>query len=404
MIRVGGYSTNVGSGTLSVDSLSCPRPPNDNCANATPVSNGSVVLNDFLSATNDGSASCGTSEASRDVWFDFVAPVDGFLSVNTCGTNDSGGPDSGVDTVMSFHSGCPGNLANQLSGSCNDDHTGECGLTDSSLLRDSYLLLAMTGGQNVKIRVANFNNGNPPNKQITLNVTYTPANDACATAPTISEGFSVWYNGSTNTDGLNPPGGACGSLPMNNDVWYRYVPSCTGSARISLCGSSFDTVLAVYSGNCAALGSPIACNDDNGVACAGSSSSLDVNVVAGQAYMLRMGSYFANSTGTGFRGISCTSASGGACCNGATCSVLAQAACTGIATRFVGAGTSCNAPGVATTPCCKADFNQNGSLQVQDIFDFLNGWFAGAANTDMNGGGLAVQDIFDFLNAWFAGC
>jgi hypothetical protein len=53
---------------------------------------------------------------------------------------------------------------------------------------------------------------------------------------------------------------------------------------------------------------------------------------------------------------------------------------------------------------CRADFNGNGTLEVQDIFDYLNSWFAGNAAADFNGGGLAVQDIFDFLNAWFAGC
>jgi hypothetical protein len=41
---------------------------------------------------------------------------------------------------------------------------------------------------------------------------------------------------------------------------------------------------------------------------------------------------------------------------------------------------------------------------VQDIFDFLNAWFAGSPSADYNGGGLSVQDIFDYLNAWFAGC
>jgi hypothetical protein len=42
---------------------------------------------------------------------------------------------------------------------------------------------------------------------------------------------------------------------------------------------------------------------------------------------------------------------------------------------------------------------------VQDIFDFLAGWFAGNPAADFNGvGGITVQDIFDFLAAWFAGC
>jgi hypothetical protein len=55
-----------------------------------------------------------------------------------------------------------------------------------------------------------------------------------------------------------------------------------------------------------------------------------------------------------------------------------------------------------TSPC-PADFN-GGGLAVQDIFDYLNAWFAGDLRADFNGGGLAIQDIFDFLNAWFAGC
>jgi probable HAF family extracellular repeat protein len=59
---------------------------------------------------------------------------------------------------------------------------------------------------------------------------------------------------------------------------------------------------------------------------------------------------------------------------------------------------------LGSTPACPADFNGADGLSVQDIFDFLNAWFAGSPAADINGGGLSVQDIFDFLNAWFAGC
>ncbi len=59
----------------------------------------------------------------------------------------------------------------------------------------------------------------------------------------------------------------------------------------------------------------------------------------------------------------------------------------------------------ASVPGCAADFNGDGALSVQDIFDFLGAWFAGTPSADFNGvGGLSVQDIFDFLGAWFAGC
>jgi hypothetical protein len=96
----------------------------------------------------------------------------------------------------------------------------------------------------------------------------------------------------------------------------------------------------------------------------------------------------------------------GTCCRGSVCSITTQAACTAGANGGAvwSSATTCNDVANQTTPCCKADFNNNGSLAVQDIFDYLNAWFAGDATADFNGGGLAVQDIFDYLNAWFAGC
>ncbi|HMN40355.1 MAG TPA: GC-type dockerin domain-anchored protein [Phycisphaerales bacterium] len=49
------------------------------------------------------------------------------------------------------------------------------------------------------------------------------------------------------------------------------------------------------------------------------------------------------------------------------------------------------------------DVDGNLAIEVQDIFAYLNAWFAGTA--DFNRDGVTqVQDIFDYLNAWFAGC
>ncbi len=54
---------------------------------------------------------------------------------------------------------------------------------------------------------------------------------------------------------------------------------------------------------------------------------------------------------------------------------------------------------------CPADFNCSGTLQTQDIFDFLNAWFNLDPRANFNAvGGITTQDIFDFLNAWFSGC
>ena len=57
------------------------------------------------------------------------------------------------------------------------------------------------------------------------------------------------------------------------------------------------------------------------------------------------------------------------------------------------------------TVFCAADFNHDGAVNVQDIFDFLSAWFANLPAANFNGvGGINVQDIFDFLAAWFGPC
>jgi probable HAF family extracellular repeat protein len=54
---------------------------------------------------------------------------------------------------------------------------------------------------------------------------------------------------------------------------------------------------------------------------------------------------------------------------------------------------------------CDGDYNRDGVLSVSDIFDYLNGWFAGDTRADtLRNGVLSVQDIFEFLMRWFAGC
>jgi len=94
----------------------------------------------------------------------------------------------------------------------------------------------------------------------------------------------------------------------------------------------------------------------------------------------------------------------GACCSGANCVVGSPNNCVGPNTRFAGIGTACNPPGNFSSPCCKADVNQDGFVTVQDVFDFLNAYFTGSTQADINGGGVSLQDVFDFLLAYFRGC
>ncbi len=56
-------------------------------------------------------------------------------------------------------------------------------------------------------------------------------------------------------------------------------------------------------------------------------------------------------------------------------------------------------------PSCPADFDENGDVEVPDIFAFLSAWFASDPSAEFDGvPGIAVPDIFAFLSLWFAGC
>ncbi|MCC6360179.1 MAG: hypothetical protein IT450_15655 [Phycisphaerales bacterium] len=95
-----------------------------------------------------------------------------------------------------------------------------------------------TGGGNV-----NYNVIPPP-----------PPNDDCTTAEVVGAGATAFNNFSATNDGL----AVCST--SNKDIWYQYTLSADAEVRVDTCGSSFDTVLAVFD---ACGGTQIACNDDS---------------------------------------------------------------------------------------------------------------------------------------------
>jgi subtilisin-like proprotein convertase family protein len=97
------------------------------------------------------------------------------------------------------------------------------------------------------------------------------------------------------------------------------------------------------------------------------------------------------------------------CCRGATCTVLTSGTCattgnTQAGAFSAGAGSACNVAGNERQPCCKADYNKVGGVELLDIFAFLNDWFGNVPYADFNQqNNVDLLDIFAFLNAWFAG-
>lgn len=96
------------------------------------------------------------------------------------------------------------------------------------------------------------------------------------TNPIVATGLSYSDAGSTATCYTNTSDG-----PGSNgasDVWYSYtLDNCAGSVVASLCGSSYDTYLAIYAADGTTV---LASNDDDFVNCGSSSSYVDMDILA----------------------------------------------------------------------------------------------------------------------------
>lgn len=122
------------------------------------------------------------------------------------------------------------------------------------------------------------------------------ANDTCATATPLTAGAAVVASSTGATTGPDPVGCNAGS-----DVWFTFVAGCSAQYTASTCATAttFDTVLAVWSGvaGCGAL-TPVGCNDNN-CAIGGpfSASRVTFTAVAGTPYFVSVGGKL-GATGT----------------------------------------------------------------------------------------------------------
>ncbi|MFN0137576.1 MAG: immunoglobulin domain-containing protein [Phycisphaerae bacterium] len=287
LIRVGGYNALTGTGTLTITGPGCgPQPPiNDACANAIWLPMGSAVTGTTLLSTNDGTANCGQSTTSGDVWYKYRPTAAGTVTVTTCGSVGS------YDTVLSVHTGACGSLT-QISGACNDD---TCGLLSTT----TFTAVAYN---TYYIRVAGYQ-GATGNFSITVTggAGVIPAsNDDCAGRAGIGLGTTAFNTAGASTDG--PTHTACninGSNQITGDLWWNYPASQNGNLTISTCNAAnFNTRIAAYSDSgCTNFDARILGCNDNGAGC-GTTSSLVIPVVAGQNYTIRVGGLNARGTGT----------------------------------------------------------------------------------------------------------
>jgi len=129
-------------------------------------------------------------------------------------------------------------------------------------------------------------------------------NDTCANPTPIGDGETDFSNVGATTNGPDE-GGVCRFFEyshIESDIWYCYEATCAGELIMSLCGSDYDTKMAVYAGCDCPSAAPIACSDDD---CGfGFESRITLQAQAGQSYLVRIGG-FEGEQGGGIINILC---------------------------------------------------------------------------------------------------
>jgi hypothetical protein len=133
-------------------------------------------------------------------------------------------------------------------------------------------------------------------------------NDACSAATTISDGTFSFSTVGATTDGPNESnlGFCCGDPQINQDVWFKYTATCSGVVTVSLCGSNFDTKVAIYNGTSCPTepNTAIAGNDDTSCETGNFQSQVNFTAFAGRQYLIRVGGYN-DAVGTVAMAVSC---------------------------------------------------------------------------------------------------
>ncbi|MEP6922084.1 MAG: Ig-like domain-containing protein [bacterium] len=160
-----------------------------------------------------------------------------------------------------------------------------------------------SGGPHVLTARATDNSGNTTvSAPINISVTgpVGPSNNYFATAQVLS-GYSGSVSGSNV--GADKEPGEPNHEPAGNiggaSVWYRWLAPASGPVTITTEGSSFDTLLGVYTGTSVSGLTIIARNDDEGTPGI-LTSRVSFNAVGGTTYQIAVDGYNQNGTaGTG---------------------------------------------------------------------------------------------------------
>jgi hypothetical protein len=194
------------------------------------------------------------------------------ISIGTCG--------SSFDTVLGVYTGSPVNSLSAVTS--NDDGAMGCGEGST----ESFLRMPATSGTHYRVTVDGKFAGSAAAEGPVRFTVHTPGlfdlfGNGQPASTQETGAFSGIDNFAAGTQASEPD--HAGSAPFAS-MWFRYAPPTTRTTTITTCGSSFDTRLAVYTGNAINALTPVASNDDTTLCGDGRQSAVTFDAVAGTTY------------------------------------------------------------------------------------------------------------------------
>ncbi len=249
-----------------------PVPANDSCIGAFNLPS-SVWTNGSTHRATGLGYSCPTPEASRSVWYKFVASSSTAYEVSVDG-------DPGFDAVVTAYPGCctPAIKTASLTG---DGRTEELKLYN--LVQGNTYYLQIRDKENDTTFNSSFNLLLKP-------LTPPPANDICSGATWLYPAPTAQYTaGSTHNAVDNGILASCpaGSTDKKKDVWYKFTSTNT-IATVKVKGNLiFDAVVGAYS-DCSTYAQPSGGECTNGTGVGGEETLSLRNLVRGETYYIRV--------------------------------------------------------------------------------------------------------------------
>jgi hypothetical protein len=255
-------------------------PENDLCTDAAKIGD---VTNLPFNTTGARFGGRGLCMVSPNIWYCYTSPCTGDVTVSLAG--------SSYDTMLAVYKGCDCFPTQSDFIECNDDFGGtyQSQVTFAAIEGEEYLIEvggygAETGSGVITVRCEG--DVEPP-----------PSKDDCANASPVGDVTDLPFE---TTNAVFDGPGLCMTSP---NIWFCYTAACNGDVTVSLLGSEYDTMLAIYDGcECyPAVDDLIECNDD---AENSYQSKITFAANAGKQYLIEIGGY-ASETGQGILNIEC---------------------------------------------------------------------------------------------------